>query len=206
MTGWIVLGGILLALFLISLIRVGGLAEYSKDGMEAKVKIGPVRLTVYPMKKRKGKTKKKKGEIVKKEAEEEPPTKPGGGWEQFKRYLPLFADAAGRFKQKIRIDRLCLDFIAAASDPAQAAMEYGYANAAVGMIWPLFENNFKVKERRIRTAVDFQTATPTVYIYAALSLTIGQAVALGLRLMIKLLRITSEIKSEQKVEKEAARK
>lgn len=205
MTLWIVLGSILLALFLISLIRVGVGAEYSKSGLLAKVKIGPVRVTVYPMKRKPQKARKAKKEKEKREPpQEEPSAKPGGGWEQFKQYLPLFADAAGRARQKIRIDRLNLDFVAAASDPALAAMEYGYANVAIGMIWPLFENNFKVKERRIRTAIDFQTAAPTVYVYAALSLTIGQAVALGLRLMVKFLKITSEIKTEQKTEKEAA--
>lgn len=203
MTLWIVLGSILLVLFLISLIRVGGFAEYSKTGLLAKLKVGPVYVTVYPMKRKSQKEKKAKKEKEKKEPPEELPAKPGGSLEQFKRYMPLLADAAGRAKQKIRIDRLYFDFIAAASDPALAAMEYGYANAVIGMIWPLFENNFKVKERRIRTAVDFQAAAPTVYVYAALSLTIGQAVALGLRLMVKFLKITSEIKTEQKTEKEA---
>lgn len=205
MTVWIVLGSILLVLFFISLIRVGGLVEYSKDGLLAKLKIGPLRLTVYPMKQKPKKEKREKTEKKKKEAPpEEPPSKPGGLWTQFKAYLPLFADAAGRFQRKIRIDRLYLDFIAAAADPALAAMEYGYANAAIGMIWPLFEHNFKVKERRIRTAVDFNAADPTVYVYAALSLTIGQAAALGLRLAVKFLKITSELKTEQKTEKEAA--
>ena len=202
MTLWIVLGSILLALVLISLIRVGGFSEYSKSGLLAKLKVGPVYVTVYPMKRKPKKEKKAKKEKEKKKPpEEEPPAKPGGSLEQFKRYMPLLADAAGRAKQKIRIDRLYFDFIAAASDPALAAMEYGYANAAIGMIWPLFENNFKVKERRIRTAIDFQTTAPTVCVYAALSLTIGQAVALSLRLMVKFLKITSDIKGEQKADK-----
>lgn len=205
MTVWIVLGCLILALFLLSLIRVGGLIEYSKGGLLAKLKVGPLRLTVYPVKQKQPKTKKAKREKKKKEpSTEEPPAKPGGLWRQFKAYLPLFADAAGRFKRKIQIDRLYLDLIAAAEDPAMAAMEYGYANAAVGMIWPLFENNFKVKERRIRTTVDFQAAAPTVYVYAALSLTVGQAVSLGLRLAVKFLNITSQNKVEQKTEKEAA--
>ena len=40
MTGWIVLGCVLLVLFLISLIRLGGRAEYSADGFYAWIKLG----------------------------------------------------------------------------------------------------------------------------------------------------------------------
>lgn len=194
MTGWFVLGGILLLFFLVSRLRVGGFAEYSESGLLAKLKIGPVYITLYPGKPKPEKEKKAKRE-KKEPPPEEPVSKPGGGWAQFKRFLPLVTDAAGRLRKKIRIDRLYLDYTAAAADPAQAAMEYGYANAAVGMILPLFEHHFNVKERRIRTAVDFRSATPTVYVFAALSLTIGQAAALGVRLMIKLLKITSETKA-----------
>lgn len=201
MTLWIVLGSVLLALFLLSRIRVGGLCEYSKDGLLAKLKVGSLRIQLYPAKPKK--KKEKPTEEKKEKPTEEPPAKPGGDLTQLKEFLPFFADAAGSLKRKIRMDRIYLDFIAAASDPAMAAMEYGYANAAIGMIWPLFENNFKVKERRIRTAVDFQAPSPTIYVYAALSLTIGQAITLGVKLLFRFLKITSKIKATQKTEKEA---
>lgn len=48
------------------------------------------------------------------------------------------------------------------------------------MIWPLVEQNFNVKERRLRTRVDFDAERPSVYLYAAATLTAGQALALGL--------------------------
>ena len=203
MTAWIVVGSIVLALLLISLIRVGGVAEYSQSGLLAKLRLGAIQIQLYPAREKKEKEKRKKESREAPEEEQAPPAKPGGGVGQLKRYLPLIADAAGRLKRKIRIDKLNLDFIAAAGDPAAAAMEYGYANAAVGMIWPLFEQNFKVKERRIRTAVDFSAPKPTVYVYAALSLTIGQALSLGLGLTVRFIKIASQMKAEQKTEKEA---
>lgn len=202
MTAWFVLGTVLLVLFLLSLIRVGGAAEYSASGVTAQVNIGPVTLRVYPVKKKK-KKKAKKAAPPQEAPAEEPPPKPGGSLEKLKAYLPLITDAAGRLKRKIRVDKLHLDVMTAAEDPALAALSYGYANVAVGMIWPLFEHNFKVKEHRIRTAVDFQTTTPTVYVYAALSLTVGQAVSLGLRLAVKFLRVTAQMNLAQKTEKEA---
>ncbi len=200
MTTLIVVVCILAVLILLSLVRVGGIAEYSAAGFTAKVRIGPVRITVYPVKEKKEKIKKKKEP---KESEENLPSKPGGSLVMLKKYLPMLTDTAGRLCRKIQVDRLYLDLIAAANDPASAAMGYGYANAAVGMILPLLENNFTIKDRRIRTAVDFTLPKPTVYLYAALSLTIGQAVSLGLRLAAQFYKISSQVKATEKIEKKA---
>jgi hypothetical protein len=202
MTGWIIFACIVLVLFLISLIRVGGLAQYSAEGLLAQVKAGPLRITVYPVKPKAPKKKKEKTKIVGKEPEEEP-SKPGGSVAVLKRYLPLAAEAAGQFKRKVRIDRLYLDFIAASSDAASTALTFGRANAAIGMILPLFEHNFHVKERRIRTAADFNADKSTVFVHAELSLTIGQMGVLGVRLFIRFLKITLKARAAQKTEKEA---
>lgn len=209
MTGWIILSCVVLAFFLLSLVRVGGAARYSAEGLLAQVKVGPLRVRLYPAKPKKAKkpkTKKEKKEKGKKAPVEEPgeePAKPGGGIELVRRNLPLIAEAAGRFRRKVRIDKLYLDFISASPDPAAAAMNFGRANAVIGMILPLFEHNFRVKERRIRTATDFQAEKSTIFIHAELSLTIGQGVMLGLRLLIRFLTITLRARAAQKTEKEA---
>ena len=61
---------------------------------------------------------------------------------------------------------------------------FGGANAAVGMIWPLVEQNFNVKERRIRTRVDFTAQRPDAALSAAATLTAAQALSLALRLAV----------------------
>lgn len=203
MTALVVIGCILVALVLLSLVRVGGIAEYSVDGLTAKAKIGPFRVTLYPATVKEKKKKRKKKKEAGEKKLEEAPARPGGSLEMLRGYLPMLTDAAGRLRRKIRVDKVYLDFIAAATDPAMAAMEYGYANTVVGMIWPLLENNFIIKDRRIRTAVSFTAVKPTVYVYAALSLTIGQAAALGLRLAAQFLNISSRMKAKQNKEKEA---
>ncbi len=202
MTGWIVLACVALALLLLSLVRLGGMAQYSAEGLLVQAKVGPFHVTLYPIKPKKPGKEKKPKEKKEKEPEEEP-AKPGGSLVLVKRYLPLVADAAGRLKRKIRIDKLYLDFIAAAADPAVAALTFGGSNVAIGMILPLIEHNFHVKERRIRTAVNFGTDKPTVFIHAQLSLTVGQMVTLGLRLLIRFLKITLQARAVQKAEKEA---
>lgn len=203
MTGWIIFGGVLLALFLLSMVRVGGFAEYGSGGLLAKLRVGPIFFTLYPIKRKQTKAKKKKKEKKKIAPEEEPPAKPGGTLAQLKQYLPLIPEAVGGAKHRIRIDKLCLDFAAAAPDAAAAAMAYGGANVAIGMILPVFEHNFKVKERRIRTTVDFEASIPKVYVHAALSMTIGQGIVLSVRLLILFLKLTLQGRAKQKAEKEA---
>lgn len=193
---------VVLALFVLSLVRLKGMARYSVEGVLVQAKAGPFHVTIYPIRPKKPRKEKKIKEEKMKEPEEEP-AKPGGSLVLVKRYLPLVADAAGRLKRKVRIDKLYLDFVAAASDPGLAALTFGGSNVAIGMILPLIEHNFHVKERRIRTAVDFNTDTPTVFIHAQLSLTLGQMSTLGLRFLIRFLKITLQARAVQKAEKEA---
>lgn len=50
MTALKVLAVILLALFLLGLIRVGGGGEYSAQGLTAWLKLGPFQIKVFPLK------------------------------------------------------------------------------------------------------------------------------------------------------------
>ena len=76
--------------------------------------------------------------------------------------------------------------------------KHGGANAVIGMLWPLIEQNFQVKERRLRTAVDFNATAPSVSIFAQATLTLGQAITLGLRLTIRFLKLFMEYRTETK--------
>ena len=87
---------------------------------------------------------------------------------------------------------------AAASDPASAALMFGGANAAVGMIWPLVEQNFNVKDRDIRTRVDFTAQRPEIALSAAATLTAAQAISLALRLAAGFLKANSQSNSVAK--------
>lgn len=193
MTALIVLGCILLALLLLSLVRVGGEAEYAEDGLTVRVRLGPLKLTVYPVKARPERRRPKKEKAKKPapapEAAAQPAEKPGGTLSLVRELLPLVAQAAGEMKRKIRIDLLVLHLTWAAGDPASAAMGFGAANAAVGMIYPLLDHNFKIRETDIGTAVDFDRDQPIVYLRAALSLTIGQGVSFAFYFGIKFLSV-----------------
>ena len=199
MMGWIVLGAIAAALVLLSLVRVGGTVEYSRSGVLIRLRAGPLRIRVYPPRPKKadGQEKPKRVKKKPKPEEEQPEPKPGGQLGPLKAILPLVADAAGQLRRKVRVDRLLLDVTAAASDPAAAALAFGGVNAAIGMIWPLLENNFNIGDRRIRTRVDFNLTEPEIYLYGSFSLRLGQAAALALRLGIRFLKLWSGRNQEQ---------
>lgn len=197
----LILALIAAVLALISLIRVGVQVLYVPSGLTLRLKLGPVRVTLLPRKKANKKKKKKE----KKEAAPAERHK-GDMLGQVRRVLPLVAEGAGRLKRKVRLDRIYLDVTAAASDPASAALAFGGANAAVGMIWPLVEQNFNVKDRRIRTRVDFEANRPTASLDAAATLTIGQALSLALWLAPRLPQVLGTEKKKKQadtVQKEA---
>ena len=88
----------------------------------------------------------------------------------------------------------------AAGDPALAAMSFGGANAVLGMLWPPIEQNFNVKDWRLRTAVDFQLQAPVVWLQAVATLSVGQMVSLGAHLGIRAVRILWARQAAERVE------
>ena len=194
---WMILLSVILALWLISMIRVGAAVEYDGTGLFVTVRAGPVRLTLFPFKEKEKPAKRKEKAPEKQRPAQAQPK--GGNLSLVRKFLPLAAEAAGRLKDKIRIDRIELEIVWGSTDPAAAAMGYGMANAALGMLWPLIEHNFNVRDRDLKTSVDFSAAGPTVSIRASLSLTIGQALALGAVLGVKAFRLLRSHRKEQKL-------
>lgn len=183
-----VLAVIFLVLFLLGLIRVGGIAEYSAEGVNVWIKVGGIPIRVIPQKRKKGKKKEKKPKEKKKKEKkpEEETHKTGGTFDLVKRMLPLVGEAAGALKRRIRIDTLDIDFTSAGGvDPARAAMLYGYSNMAAGMILPIFEQNFDLKHYHVHTGVDFQTRETRVYLKGAFSARIGQLVSFAVIFGVK---------------------
>lgn len=187
-----VLAAVVLFFLLVSRVRAGVWLEFGEGGLMVKLRVGTFYIRLLP-----GKPKEKKEKEPKspKEKIEEGLAPKGGALDAAKKYLPLVkellpvvADAAGQMKRRIRIDNFKLDLIWRAADPAACAVGFGGANAAVGMIWPLIEQNFNVKDHRIRTAVEFEAGSPTICVLAMVTMTIGQGVSLVLRVAFRFLR------------------
>lgn len=60
MTGWIVLGGVVLALGLLSLLRLGAEVSYDGQGLRVRLRLGQIRVTLYPRREKRPKQQKPK--------------------------------------------------------------------------------------------------------------------------------------------------
>lgn len=190
MTALKVLLIVLLIFWLISLIRVGGRVRYGAAGLFAFVLAGPVKLQLLPGKPKEEQPKKKKKPKKAKHKMEKPkPEGQPGTLSRLMQLLPVVGQACGALKRKIRIDDLKLELIWGGSDPAAIALGYGQANAALGMLWPILDNNFKVKRHSFQIGMDYGRTQPAVELEAALTFTIGQIVALGVHYGVKALII-----------------
>lgn len=200
MTALIVVGCVLTAFLLIAMLRLGVRAEYSDEGLFLKIKAGPIWVQILPQTK-----KEKKPKAAKQPAERGTQEKPKRNVKDTlsiaKQFIPLLGDAAGRFKRKLRIDYLQLHVIWGAADPAAAAMGFGAGHAAMGILWPAFAHNFRVKEHDLRVDVDFQRESPTLTAKLQTTLAIGQCLTLGLRLGWKALKIYLGMRREQTEQK-----
>ena len=178
-------------LWLLSRVRLGGDARYQEGVFSLRVCLGPVKISVFPAKKTgKTKAKKEKKPAKPKKKQDKPEA------EKPKRKLPPVGDllmlgleAAGALKRKIRIDELTLHLTWASEDPAETAQGFGKANALLGMIWPLIDQNFHVKKHDLGVAVDFDRTRPEIFACGRLTLTVGQLVSFGVRFGIKFLRM-----------------
>ncbi len=198
MTGLWIAAVVLAILFLVGQVRVGVRGEYTAHGITAWIRLGPVHLKVWPRKAAKQKpAREKKEQKPKKESDKETQAPAGGALEYVRELLPLALEAAGQFRQKLQVDHLELVLRAGARDPADAAMVYGYANAALGGLWLPLTEAFHVKDGRARVELDFESEHTTLYALGAMSIKVGQALWLGLYFGLKGLSKLAAVKGRR---------
>lgn len=190
-----ILAAVALALFLIGQVRVGGRAEFSARGFFLWIRLGLFQIKILPMapkeeKPAKPQKPKNKKEPKKPKKEREPvplPEKVGGALEYAQELLPVALEAAKGMWRGLRVDTLELELTAGGGDPADAAMLYGQANAALGALWFPLTKAFHVKDGAARVKLDFDAPGTTVYGTAALSIKLGTVTRIGLRAGVKAL-------------------
>ena len=128
--GWIIL---LVILVLLAILPLGASVLYDAEGVRARVVAGPVKITVFPLKKKpkKNKPKKAKKEKPKKgkkaaqaETGKAPGKKPapkspdGGSWTDFLPLVRVGLDLMNDLRCKLRVDHLKLHMTMAADAEA----------------------------------------------------------------------------------------
>lgn len=207
-TWWMTVLVILAVLVLIGCIPVGVDAAYGEGGVLLSAKIGFFRLQILPAKPKKPK-KAKKSKQQKPAASPAPSAAPDtpaaeaapqkklalpGGLDGILRLVNLALSTLGDLRRKLRVEELTLHVTFAGDDPADAALHYGQAWAAVGALMPALDRLFVIKKRDICPILDYNREQMSVDAHLILTITIGRALALGLKAGLGFLKLLNDSK------------
>ena len=222
MCGWLIALGVLT---LLAIMPIGVSAFYNTDGPLVKIIAGPIRLTVFPGKKKKEKKisekkaqkiaakqalKKEKKEAAKKAKQEakkaakeqklkqKKPSREGGSWTDFLPLVKLAVNFLGDFRRKLRLKHLEMKLIMGGGDPSALAVNYGKAWAALGNLMPYLERVFVIKKRNLEVECDFTADSTLIYARLDISITIGRLLALVFGYGFRALVTFIKIKNKRK--------
>ena len=203
-TWWMTVLVILAVLVLIGCIPVGVDAAYGEGGVLLSAKIGFFRLQILPAKPKKPKKTKQKKPAVSPAPSAAPdaPAEPAakkklalpGGLNGILRLANLALSTLGDLRRKLRVEELTLHVTFAGDDPADAALHYGQAWAAVGALMPALDRLFVIKKRDICPILDYNREQMSVDAHLILTITIGRALALGLKAGLGFLKLLNDSK------------
>ncbi len=177
--GWLIA---LAAVGLLAIVPLGVSARYDAGGALVLLIAGPVRLRLYPGR--------KKAEKEEEPQQDAPKKQTGGGAKSpasggpVSDFLPLvrvILDFLGDFRRKLRVNRLVLKLTMAGEDPCDLAVNYGRASAALASLYPQLERFFVIKKQEISLDCDFETEKTRVIARLDVTITLGRLLSLGLR-------------------------
>ena len=195
MIGWYILGGIVLLLLAIWLLRVGVEIAFGQE-LRVAVKIGPKKLTLLPGPE---KSEKKKKEKKKKAPKKEAKTAP----EKEKKKMPFTFDdvrsaapvlfetlqkALRKIRRRMRVDPLDISITFAGDDPAKVAVMYGWANTAMWTMMPPLEQLIHIPDPHIHLGVDYNSFRMTAEGRVGVKFRVGDLIIIGLTLAVPLLK------------------
>ena len=200
MTALCIIMAVLLVIVIILLIPVGAEAEYDEPGVTLWLRIGAFKKVLYPRPpKPEGEKKPKKEKKKKDESAEEKPKK-GGTLKLIMELIPVGLEALGKLKRSLLIKKLRLYFCFGGEDPAKVAMSFGGASAGAGMLVPMLQSNFRIKEMDIRNSVDFTSKEPRVYAHADIRVRPIAVIAIAVVAGVKTLKIVIKRNKAAKAE------
>lgn len=187
----IVLGIIIAVIALVTLIRVGIMAEW--DGALT------LRLTVGPFRFKLTSGHKKKEDKPKQSAKSGKTKKSSSPWPRvlLTNWQELL-ELVGRVLRMPLLDPFILRVTFGGEDPADRAIRYGQAWAVVGAVMPLLEHSFNIGKRDIDVCCKPEENNITVYAKAGLSARIGQCFSLAFHVLRLFLRLYKQTKQTDK--------
>lgn len=201
MKGLLIVLGVLL---LLALLPVGAILRYNEAGLRIKLVLWPVRIQLYPRKKKKEKTKKEKKNApqetasVKKSAGHQEKNEKGGKLTDFIPLVRTALEFLGVVRQKLLVRRLDMTVTFAGGDPAKTALCYGKAWAAAGALAAQLEEWFHIRRKNIQMECNFLGGSTTVTALLYATLPLGQAVYLTIKYGVRLLKDYMKIRNQKK--------
>lgn len=188
MTALIVIGIILLILLLLASVRVGVIFHFG-DVTTLKLRIGLIRVTILPKKKKEKDTAK---------ADAAPQKSPGAKkknkltageiYDLVTAVISGLKAMAHRAGKRLRVDPLELSAVIGGSDPAEIAQRFGAASAAVWSLMPQAEEIIHIPDPAIHLDMDYNAPRTAVSGTVGLSFRVGNMVEFIVAAAIPLLR------------------
>ena len=202
--GWLIA---LAVLVLLAILPLGASVLYDEDGPRVRIVAGPLKIQVFPLKKKPKKNKPKaekpkKDKKPKKAAPEgekpEPFPKPktGGSWTDFLPLVRAALDLLNDLRRKLRVDHLKLHLTLAGDDPCDLAVNYGRMNASLAALIAQLERFLVIKKRDVHIDCDFAASETVILARLDLTITLGRILSIaavyGVRALTTFLKIKKQ--------------
>ena len=207
--GWLVTIAVLI---LLALLPLGASVLYDEDGPVVRIVAGPLKIKVFPLKKKPKKNRPKKEKKPKKSqkaasvpaedgtaapAKKPPKPKTGGSWTDFLPLVQVALDLLNDLRLKLRVDRLKLHLTMAADDPCDLAISYGRMNASMAGLITQLERFLVIKKRDVHIDCDFTASQTVILARLDLTITLGRILSIALRYGIRALTTFLKIKKQR---------
>ena len=194
MIGWYILGGIVLLLLAIWLLRVSVEIAFGQE-LRVTAKIGPKKLTLLPKpekRERAPKKKKKKAPAAEKKTEDKGKKKFPFTFEDIRSAAPVvfgaLQKALRKIRRRMRVDPLDISITFAGDDPAKVAEMYGWANTAMWTMMPPLEQLIHIPDPHIHLGVDYNSFRITAEGRVGVRFRIGDLIVIALTLAVPVLK------------------
>ena len=114
-------------------------------------------------------------------------------------YLRLAVELLGQLRRRIVLRRLTLHAYFGGEDPADAALNYGRAWAAIGAATPLLEACFRIKKRSVGDYLCDGETKIRLYAEAHATLTVGRILQILLQALLRFMKLTKNNQPEKAV-------
>ena len=201
--GWLIFLAILV---LLAILPLGASVLYDADGPRVRIVAGPVKIQVFPMKKKpkKDKTKKEKPQKEPKkpaqagEAQKPfPKPKTGGSWTDFLPLVQVALDLLNDLRRKLRVNHLLLHLTLAGDDPCDLAVNYGRMNASLAALIAQLERVLVIQKRDVHVDCDFTANETVILARLDLTITLGRILSIAVRYGVRGLMTFLKIKKQR---------